>query len=224
MIKVYGQRAPASISALTIGGQCPYCKMTTRFSYAAHHDYSMAHRLGAQAVIGNYLCDACSEPLPIKWRIKDWNGHQPEVYEPALLVQESIDYDLKHVPDSVEREIREALTCLSVKAYNGFAAMCRRTVQAVCEDIGTKGSSKVKKQIDEMAEMVGLEEEWKQLAEQVMLTGHDGAHPHLPTVDAARADLLLSLLQDLTYELYTRPGNVRSAADLRQEASRKGDA
>lgn len=223
MIKVYGQQPPASIAALTIGGQCPCCQTTTRFSFAAHHEYQLAKKLGARAVIGNYLCDACSEPLPIKWQVDSWDGNQPVVDEPALLIQESIEYDLKHVPEAVAREIGEALMCLSVKAYNGFAAMCRRTVQAVCEDIGAKGSSKVKKQIEEMAEMVGLEEEWKQLAEQVMLTGHDGAHPHLPTVDAARAGLLLSLLQDLTYELYTRPGNVRAAADLRQQASRKSD-
>ncbi len=67
-------------------------------------------------------------------------------------------------------------------------------------------------------ELTGLDEGGRELARQIMLTGHDGAHPHLPEVDQARAAVLLSLLQDLTYQLYTRPGKAREAAELRQRA------
>jgi len=55
-----------------------------------------------------------------------------------------------------------------------------------------------------------------------MLTGHDGAHPHLPEVGQERAAVLLSLLKDLVYELYTRPGKVKKAASLRQQSIASG--
>ena len=72
-----------------------------------------------------------------------------------------------------------------------------------------------------MVDIAGMDDEWKELALQIMLTGHDGAHPHLPDVDTGRAAVLLDLLRDLTYQLYTRPGNIRKAAELRQEAIAK---
>jgi hypothetical protein len=72
-----------------------------------------------------------------------------------------------------------------------------------------------------MAKAIGLEEEWVNLAIEVMLAGHDGSHPHLPAIDAPRAEVILSLLQDLTYELYTRPGKVKQAAELRRGAIQK---
>ena len=40
----------------------------------------------------------------------------------------------------------------------------------------------------------------------------------MPEIDAERADILLSLLRDLTYQLYTRPGKVKEASALRQRA------
>ena len=54
-----------------------------------------------------------------------------------------------------------------------------------------------------------------------MLSGHNGSHPDLPDVNAKRAALLLSLLRDLTYELYTRPGKIKDAAVSRKEAIQK---
>lgn len=50
-----------------------------------------------------------------------------------------------------------------------------------------------------------------------MLTGHDGAHPHLPEVNEKRAEVLLRLLQDLTYELYTRREKVKESKELRTQ-------
>ncbi|MES1952584.1 hypothetical protein S4A8_17077 [Salinisphaera sp. S4-8] len=118
----------------------------------------------------------------------------------------------------MQGEIEEALDCLSVNAFNGFAALCRRVVQAICAELGAEGSNKVEKQIKQMFEITELDDQWEDLAKQIMLAGHDGAHPHLPEVNSNRAQVLLSLLRDLCYELFTRPGNIRASAALRAEA------
>jgi hypothetical protein len=141
------------------------------------------------------------------------------VVSPELLLRSRAPFNFAFVPVEVRREIEEALDCLSVGALHGFAVNCRRTVQALCTNLGAVATSKVKNQIKEMCELQTLEPELEELAIQVMLSGHDGAHPHLPEVTAPRATILLALLQDLTEQLYSRPGRLRAAAELRTKGS-----
>ena len=65
---------------------------------------------------------------------------------------------------------------------------------------------------------VADDETFEQL-HQIMLTGHDGAHPHLPELSAARAAVLLQLMKDVLYQLYVRPAKIREARELRRQAS-----
>lgn len=220
MIKIYGNNLPAALGSVKLGGLCPYCKNVSRWSIRSSPNGAQIKRDGARELIAGYSCDACLRALPIVWDFTGLasDGKTPGVNNPKLMLPVLEDFNFDHVPEEVASEIKEALSCLSVSSYNGFAALCRRAVQAICTDIGTSGSSKVQKQIDEMIEMTGLGDEWRDLAKQVMLTGHDGAHPHLPEVGVERATVLLSLIRDLVYQLYTRPGNVKQAAVLRREA------
>lgn len=223
MLRYYGATPPDWFSKLYIGGKCPHCGVGSRFTLHSSPNYDLLNKEGMDEFVAGYSCDACLQPIPVIWRIVERNKGERtkgnfKADFPNVILPAREDYDFHHVPEEVVREINEALACLSVGAYNGFAALCRRSVQAICEDLGVKGSSKVQSQIKEMLEMIDLGSEWEQLANQIMLTGHDGAHPHLPEVNADRASILLSLLQDLTYQLYTRPGKVKEAALLRRQA------
>lgn len=169
-------------------------------------------------VVIDYVCSICRQSIPIKWHITNFKDKYIEVESPSSVLRIQSPFEFEHVPDSVTKEIKEALDCLSVSAYNGFAALCRRSIQAICTDLGAGATTQVKKQIEEMIELTKLDDEWKELAFQIMLSGHNGAHPHLPEMNADRATVLLSLLQDLTYQIYTRPGKVKEAAALRKEA------
>jgi len=168
--------------------------------------------------IASYSCDNCRAPLPVQWHIREWRGGDPVVFGPKVVIPAKEPYDFSFVPEVVTQEIDEALNCLSVNAYNGFAAVCRRAIQAICTNLGADASTKVKAQIEDMIATTGLGEEWKDLAIQIMLSGHDGSHPHLPDLSSERANVLLSLLKDLTYQLYTRPGKIKQASQLRQSA------
>ncbi len=218
MFQFYDKNPPELLGNMQIGGKCPHCKEASRFSLGTHPEFARVHQLGATELVVNYICELCLRAIPILWHIRGWNGIQPTVESPELVISSIEDFNFDHVPDAARKEIEEALSCLSVSAYNGFAALCRRAVQAICVDLGAEGSTRVEQQIRDMSDLVELDPEWKDLVSQVMLIGHDGAHPHLPEVDAERATLLLSLLKDLTYELYTRPGNVKKAMELRQQA------
>jgi hypothetical protein len=88
----------------------------------------------------------------------------------------------------------------------------------MCTNLGAETTTKVKAQIEEMATATGIDDETKDLAIQVMLSGHDGAHPHLPEINQERATVLLELLGDLSYQLFTRAGKIRKASELRRDA------
>lgn len=170
----------------------------------------------------NYTCEVCLEPVPIEWTVRNWEDpNNPELQSPKVVIPIREEFSFEFVPDAVKKEIEEALDCLSVAAFNGFAAVCRRATQAICTNLGAKARSKVENQIREMIELTRLGEDWKELAIQIMLSGHDGSHPHLPDVDEERAAILLSLLKDLTHQLYTRPGKIKEAAKLRKTAIEK---
>jgi hypothetical protein len=218
MLRIYGEPPPQILMNLKLGGVCPHCKTGTRFSLVMNPTERLYHDQ-AKELIANYSCDLCLRAVPVRWTIQGFSGlTQPIVVQPEMILPTREPFEFSHVPPEVQKEIREGLDCLSVGAHNGFAALCRRTIQAICTNLGADASTKVKAQIEEMATLMNLDKEWRELALQIMFAGHDGSHPHLPDVNADRAAILLSLVRDLAYQLYTRPGNVREAALLRRKA------
>lgn len=222
MIKFYGEGPPNNWEVLRLGGNCPHCKESTRFTLMTKPDVVRIIRDRLLNFVLSYCCDACLEPIPVQWSVYNHNASDSIIVTNGLMLTRAKEpYDFSHVPDEVKREIEEALDCMSVNAYNGFAALCRRAIQAICTNLGSGSSDKVKQQVNEMITATNLDEEWRDLTVQIMLSGHDGAHPHLPEVGLDRASVLISLIQDLTYQLYTRPGRIREAATLRQLAINK---
>lgn len=97
--------------------------------------------------------------------------------------------------------------------------MCRRCIQSVSETLGADGTTKVQAQLRDLKDMGVADEETFEQLHQIMLTGHDGAHPHLPALSAARAAVLLQLMKDVLYQLFVRPAKIREAGELRKKAS-----
>lgn len=224
MLKFYGHHQPPDeIEHLILGGRCPHCDAGTRFGLTADPLVGKLVDDNFETFVLGYACEFCLGPIPVLWQICEF-WYEPsgkpgmKVANPKVILPIRENFDLQYVPESIKKEIEEALDCLSVSAYNGFAALCRRVIQAVCTDLGVLTTNRVEKQIEEMVQIHDLGDELEDLAKQIMLSGHDGAHPHLPEVNAERATVLLVLLRDLIYELYTRPGKVREAVDLRRKA------
>jgi hypothetical protein len=95
--------------------------------------------------------------------------------------------------------------------------MCRRTVQSVAGDLGAMGSDKVTKQIVEVKEAANIDDDTFLGLRQIIIDGHDGAHPHLPTVTRERAAVLVELMKDVLYQLYVRKAKIQEAMKLRKE-------
>lgn len=63
--------------------------------------------------------------------------------------------------------------------------MCRRCIQSISESMGAAGTTKVQNQLQELRSMGVTDDETFEQLHAIMLTGHDGAHPHLPALSPA---------------------------------------
>jgi hypothetical protein len=86
--------------------------------------------------------------------------------------------------------------------------------------LGAEGSTKVQAQLQDLRAMGLVDEEGFDQLHAVMLGGHDGAHPHLPSVSSERASVLLELMKDILYQLFVRKAKIQEAAALRKRHRR----
>lgn len=127
-------------------------------------------------------------------------------------------FEMQYLAGAVLEDFREALTCYANSCWNAFASMCRRCIQSVSESMGAAGTTKVQSQLQELKAMGVTDDETFEQLHAIMLTGHDGAHPHLPSLSPARAEVLLQLMKDVLYQLFVRPAKIREASELRKAA------
>lgn len=200
--------------------KCPHCNVITGLSVVSPPSYSLLLRFRPEKVGIGYRCNSCEEPVFLKFKIKSINSAAGviELWDTYQIVEfPKEDFEFKYIPEPVRKDFKEALDCYSIGAYNGFAAMCRRTIQSSATIIGAKGKDKVLKQLIDLKEMAEIEDEDFEMIKQIILDGHDGAHPHLPSITIERASILLDLIKDVMYQLFVRKGKLAEAGKLRKE-------
>src|SRR5258708_4825241 len=95
--------------------------------------------------------------------------------------------------------------------------MCRRCIQSALMELGAEGKDRVQKQIEEVKETTGLDDETYTILLQITISGHDGAHPHLPKLSPARAAVMLELMKDVLSELFVRKAKLQEVMNLRRQ-------
>jgi hypothetical protein len=76
---------------------------------------------------------------------------------------------------------------------------------------------RVQYQIQDLKEIADIDEETYAIINQIIIDGHDGAHPHLPILTFERAKILLELMKDVMFQLFVRKGKMEQAAELRKK-------
>jgi len=127
-------------------------------------------------------------------------------------------FDFEYLDGDVADDFKEALKCYSHKCYNAFAAMCRRTIQSAATALGAKGKDKVTKQINNLKDLADIDSETYEVLEQIIIAGHDGAHPHLPNLSPERSVILLELMKDVLNELFVRKAKIQKSIEERSKA------
>lgn len=212
------ERSPIREKKLTV--QCPYeCNMPVGVTLISIPERDLVHAHGLEEVGAVYMCNGCKKPIFIRFRNALRSGNDVHA-EGAFQVQRvKPQLKINNVKDeAVKRDIEEALDCYSVEAWNGFASVSRRAIQSICKDHDVKGKAKVEKQAKTFIENYDLDSEMKELLNQIILIGHDGAHPHLPLVTKERAEKLFAFMQEIIRQIYDLPFLLGESKKLRTEA------
>jgi len=165
-----------------------------------------------------YLCRSCGGLITTA--SLNSAGNVIEMY-PAGIKE---TFEFTYLPEQIAEDFQEALDCYSINCFSAFGAMARRTVQSMSSDLGAKGKSKVLKQLQELREVAEIDDETFSVLEQVIIGGHDGAHPHLPKLSPERAAILLELMKDVLYQLYVRKAKIQKAIELRKKEIEQSQA
>lgn len=200
--------------------KCPHCNVVTGVTLISVPSFEYLTRYRPPKIGMGFMCTSCQEPVFLKFKVDkyDLGNSRIIIFDKSQQIElPKLDFEFEFVPEPIAGDLREALSCYSIGAFNGFAAMCRRTIQSSASEIGAKGKDKVQKQITDMKEIADIDEETFNIIKQIVLDGHDGSHPHLPALSQDRADILLELIKDIIYQLYVRKGKLKKAADLRNE-------
>jgi hypothetical protein len=200
--------------------RCPHCNNSSNLTAISLPHYPSLMRYKVKRVGLVYKCDACNEPIFLKFLVIRYEplSYFIEISDTYETVENSIEtFEFEFLPENVKNDFSEALKCYSISAYNAFASMCRRSIQSAAMELGTVGKDKVQKQIEEMKEMAHIDEDTYSVLKQIIIDGHDGAHPHLPQLSPSRSNILLELMKDVMYQLFVRKGKLAKAAELRKQ-------
>lgn len=227
MIVILNAKDPTSIFDRHITLICPHCQNATGISAVSIPDYEHLRRFQPRNVGIAYKCDACSEPIFLKFAVEryDFGNYRVHIQDEYDVVERPLEtYEYKYLPAAVADDFHEALISYSNGCFNAFAAMCRRTIQSLSSELGAEGKSKVEKQISELKEMEIIDEPTFEELKTIIISGHDGSHPYLPVVSSERATVLLQIMKDVLYEVFVRKAKLEEANTLRKAAIEDGKA
>ena len=212
---------PQSVFENHFSLKCAHCGVLSNVSATSIPRYEYLDRFRPRVVGIGYRCDSCNYPVFLRFNVFNYvdSYHRVELdthFEEVERPKETFEF--QYLPDEVEQDFREALISYSNSCFNAFAAMCRRCVQSISAHLGAKGKDKVLKQLQDLKEMAEIDEETFDILKQIIIDGHDGAHPHLPSLNVERASILLELIKDVLYQIYVRKGKLQEAMKKRQQA------
>lgn len=122
----------------------------------------------------------------------------PEDHE--VLYPRERDVLPEHVPTTVRRTFESALSCFRVGAYEPCAIMCRKSLEALCRELGESGGT-LAKRLSRLSDSGRIDQRLASWSNELRLIGNDAAHDidlELSQEDAQDGlDFVEAILQNL---------------------------
>jgi hypothetical protein len=207
---------PSRIQDKKLSGICPRCGVKSQFTLVGFVSATNQTMKGASV----HTCFSCNAYIFIEWQFYTSEFGEDGYYNPEMLNAPIPIFDFRYIPETIKKVFQEALICYGDNCFNAFAAMCRRTIQAIFQEKGIEGTTRIHNQLFQYLEESN-DDEMKNLLNELIKTGHDGSHPHLPEVTEERAIIMYALMEDVFEQIYIRPGKISEAKALRDDAIKK---
>jgi hypothetical protein len=196
---------------------CPHCQVYTHITPVSVPQFAelAASRPNHVGVV--YRCDSCSAPIFLKFAVKMYAANRVELANTFVELERAKEkFSFTYLPEEVERLFREALGCYTAGYFNAFASMCRRTTQAVFQDVGENGRRRIFEQVREARELAEIDGDVFAVVNKVLFGAEDEPSAQLPELTPNEAGVLLELTKDMLYEAYVRKGKLQQAMMVRR--------
>jgi hypothetical protein len=167
-----------------------------------------------------FRCDACSEPVFLKFAAKSFSAERIELATRYTEIERAPEnFPLTYLPEDAEEVFREALSCFSAGCYNAFGAMCRRTAQSLFRELGERGKLELFDTLQEIRSLAELDDQHFTTLRAVLFGSDSDPWPHQPHLTGESAGILLEVMRDLLYQTFVRKARLLQAMTYRKYAA-----
>ncbi len=198
-----------------IGLECPYCGMYAHMEPQSVPDAASLLRDKPKHVGLVYKCDACDEPVFLRFAVREYTDNRVELYRNFVELERPKErFAFSYLPKHTEVLFREALSCYSGGNFNAFASMCRRSTISAFDALGEGGKLRAFEEVMVAQEIAGIDDESFAPIKSVLFGS--GQHEDLPLLTHAQAGILLEVLKDMFYQCFVRRGKLTRAIKVRR--------
>lgn len=195
---------------------CPSCSVLSHISPVSWPRFAELERFKPNEVGVVFRCDACGEPVFLKYPVKAYLEDRVELSTNYQEIERPRErFDFTYLPEDSEVLFREALNCYSANCMNAFASMCRRTVRHVFSDLGESGKMRIYEQCNDIRDMAEVDEDTFDLVRQILFDS-DAQLDTLPMLNGSQAGVLMEFMRDILYQSYVRKGKLQQAMMMRR--------
>jgi hypothetical protein len=196
---------------------CPHCQTLTHITAVATPKFEELSRLKPKHVGIVFRCDACGEPIFLKFTVRTYGPQRIELAGNYIEIERAREnFPLTYLPEESEGLFKEALTCYAAACYNAFGAMCRRTAQSLFRELGERGKLELFDTLQEIRELAELDDDTFGTLRAVLFGSDSDPWPHQPILNAERAGILLEVMRDLLYQTFVRKARLLQAMTFRK--------
>lgn len=206
-----------SEQAASLALTCPHCLVLSHITPLSIPRYAELVRARPKQIGLVYRCDSCNAPIFLRCAVRSYLPGRIELSPQFSEVERPREkFTFTYLPEEIETLFREALACYSHGAFNAFASMCRRTMQAVFANLGEAGKLHIFDELSELRDMAQIDANSFAAIKRVLFGNDADPGPGLPLFDDDQAGLLLEVMKDLLYQSYVRKGRLQQAMVVRR--------
>jgi hypothetical protein len=199
---------------------CPHCQTLTHLTAQAVPRFATLTQLRPKNVGVVFRCDACAEPVFLKFAAKAYlpthvelSGNFAEIERPRET------FPLTYLPEESALLFKEALGCYQAGCFNAFGAMCRRTAQSLFRELGEAGKLGMFDTLQEIRNLAALDDMTLGSVRSVLFGNDSDPWPHQPSLDGETAGILLEVMRDMLYQTFVRKERLLQAMTFRRFVS-----
>jgi hypothetical protein len=196
---------------------CPHCQTLTHLTPVGIPKFEELSRRKPKHVGVVFRCDACGEPVFLKFTAKAYTALRVELANNYVEIERAREnFPLTYLPEEAEGLFKEALSCYAASCFNAFGSMSRRTAQSLFRELGERGKLELFDGLQEIRGLAELDDDTFAALRSVLFGSDSDPWPSHPDMNGETAGVLLEVMRDLLYQTFVRKARLLQAMTFRK--------